>query len=161
GDIGAKDRPVVADPTPLPGADYVQIESTYGDRDHKPQEESLAELLSILEGVDRGQNVAVIPAFPLGRTQELLYRINGWKSAGKLRDLTVYVDSPLATRVTAIFRGNPGAFDEDAKGLLQHGDDPFDFEGLHYVGSADESEKLSTTAHHAAFVASSGMCQSG
>jgi metallo-beta-lactamase family protein len=161
GDIGSPGRPVVADPTPFPSADYVQIESTYGDRDHKSQEDSIAELHRILAEADQGNGIVVIPAFALGRTQELLYHINGWKEHGQLKDLKVYVDSPLATRVTTIFRGNPGIFDADAKGLLKHGDDPFQFEGLHYVGSHEESERLSHEATRAVFIASSGMCQSG
>lgn len=161
GDVGAPHRPVVADPTPFPVADYVQVESTYGDRDHKSPEASLAELLEVLESAVRGEGVVVVPAFALGRTQDLLYHINRWKAEGRLAGLKVYVDSPLATRITSIFRGNTAAMDDDVKGLLRRGDDPFDFEGLHFVSSHAESERLTREATKAVFIASSGMCQSG
>lgn len=161
GDVGAPHRPVVADPTPFPRADFVQIESTYGDRDHKSGEASLAELLEILESADRGEGIVVVPAFALGRTQDLLYHINGWKNQGKLARLKVYVDSPMATKLTAVFQGNTAVYDDDAKGLLRRGDDPFDFEGLSFVSSHVESERLTREATNAVIIASSGMCQSG
>lgn len=161
GDVGAPGRPIVADPTPFPAADYVQIESTYGDRDHKSLDESLKELLAVLEGAVESHGVVLIPAFALGRTQDILYHVNRWKAQGRLGGLEVYVDSPLATRLTAVFRGNTSVFDEDAKGILKRDEDLFDFPGLRYVSSPMESERLSREATGAVIVASSGMCQSG
>jgi metallo-beta-lactamase family protein len=161
GDIGAKNRPVVADPTPFERADYVQMEGTYGDRDHRAHEASLKELQEVLERTQKDRGVALVPAFALGRTQDLLYHLNTWKNAGRFEDLPVYVDSPLATRLTHVFQGNPQALDDDAKALLKRGDDPFDFPGLTFVTSPAESERVGREAAGALIIASSGMCQSG
>jgi metallo-beta-lactamase family protein len=161
GDVGAPGRPVVADPTPFADADWVQIESTYGDRDHKGHEQSLAELLGVLESAVRDQGVVLVPAFALGRTQDLLWHLNRWKGEGRLKDLAVYVDSPLAIRLTQVFRHSPGAMDDDAKALFRAGDDPFEFPGLRFVADARESESLTHEARGALIIASSGMCQGG
>lgn len=161
GDVGSPGRPVVADPTPFPAADYVQIESTYGDRDHKSPEASLRELLALLESAERGEGTVVVPAFALGRTQDLLWHINRWKLEGKLAGLSVYVDSPMATRLTSVYRQNTGIMDDDVKGLLARDDDPFDFPGLHFVPSHEESQRLAHRAVRSVLIASSGMCQGG
>lgn len=161
GDVGASHRPVVPDPTPFERADYVQIEATYGDRDHREPGASLAELSGLLEEVERDRGVVLVPAFALGRTQDLLYHLNAWKNAGRFRDLAVYVDSPLATRLTHVFRAHPEALDDDATALVRRGDDPFDFPGLSLVTSPAESERIGHEAHGAMIIASSGMCQGG
>ena len=161
GDIGMRGRPVVADPTPFDRLDWLQMESTYGDRDHKGGEATLEEFRGILEGALADGGNVVIPAFSLGRTQEVLYHLNALVGAGRLKGLKVYVDSPLSTRVTEVFRKNPAAFDEDAKGLLARGDDPFEFDGLRFVRDARESEELSRTARRSVIIAASGMCQGG
>jgi len=161
GDVGAKGRPVVADPSPFAKADCVQVEATYGDRDHRDGEASLAELLGILEKAVETRGIVLVPAFALGRTQDLLYHVNLWKNAGKLKNLAVYVDSPLAIKITQVFRGQPGAMDDDVKALLSRGDDPFTFEGLTFVTSHDASERLPREAHGAMIIASSGMAQGG
>jgi len=161
GDVGHKGRPVVADPTPFPQADFVQVESTYGDRDHRSGEASVEELLGILEGAVEHRGVVLVPAFALGRTQDLLYHVNGWKSAGRLKDLAVYVDSPLAIKLTQVFRNQPGGMDDDVKALAARGDDPFTFEGLTFVTDHQASERLSHEAQSALIIASSGMCQGG
>lgn len=161
GDVGAHKRPVVPDPTPFEHADVVQVESTYGDREHRPPAESLKELQGVLEAAEKDGGVVLVPAFALGRTQDLLYHMNLWKNAGRFRDLPVFVDSPLATRLTEVFRHSPEALDDDATRLLQRGDDPFDFPGLTFVRSPAESERIRREAHHALLIASSGMCQGG
>lgn len=161
GDVGCRGRPVVADPTPFPEADVLQVECTYGDRDHRTGEASLAELRGILEHAVAEQGVVLVPAFALGRTQDLLYHVNAWKEAGLLRQLAVYVDSPLAVRITQVFRGQTGSMDEDTKALLSRGDDPFTFEGLELVTEAEHSERLAASARGALIIASAGMCQGG
>jgi metallo-beta-lactamase family protein len=161
GDVGCKGRPVVADPTPFPQADCVQVESTYGDRDHRSGEATVEELLGILESALQERGVVLVPAFALGRTQDLLYHVNAWKSAGRLKDLAVYVDSPLAIRITQVFRNQPGAMDDDVKALLARGDDPFTFAGLRFVTDHQESEKLAHEVRGALIISSSGMCQGG
>ncbi len=161
GDVGAPGRPVVADPTPFGAVEYVQVESTYGDRDHRSVKESLDEFERIVLEAEGGNGVVLVPAFSLGRTQDILYHVNRLKEAGRLPRLRVYLDSPLATKLMSVYRGNEGIFDDDARGLLRRGDDPFDFEGLHVVSDARESERLTREAHGAMIVAASGMCQGG
>ena len=161
GDVGAHERPVVPDPTPFEHADLVQVESTYGDRDHRPPAESLKELQGVLEAALKDGGVVLVPAFALGRTQDLLYHLNAWKNAGRFTDMPVYVDSPLATRLTDVFRHQPEALDDDATALVKRGDDPFDFPGLKFVTSPAESERIRRESHHALIIASSGMCQAG
>ena len=161
GDVGAPGHAVVADPTPFDGADYVQVESTYGDRDHREYGDSVKEFGAILEEADRGAGNVLIPAFALGRTQEVLYHVAALKAAGRLRDLPVYVDSPLATRLTEAYRRNPASFDDDTKRMLKAGHDPFAFPGLRFVGSHQESLELARTAKGALIVAGSGMAQGG
>jgi metallo-beta-lactamase family protein len=137
------------------------VECTYGDRDHRAAPASLTELLGILEQAVATGGVVLVPAFALGRTQDLLYHLNGWKGAGLLRGLSVYVDSPLAVRITQVFRGQTGAMDEDTKALLRHGDDPFTFPGLEMVTDVEQSERLASDARGALIIASAGMCQGG
>jgi metallo-beta-lactamase family protein len=161
GDVGAPGHAVVADPTPFPSADYVQVETTYGDRDHRPYDDSVEEFAAILEEAERGPGNVIVPAFALGRTQEVLYHVAVLKTAGRLRRLRVYVDSPLATRLTEAYRRNPASFDDDARRLLRTGHDPFAFPDLHFVGSHQESQELARTARGALIVAGSGMAQGG
>jgi metallo-beta-lactamase family protein len=161
GDVGARGRPIVDDPHPFRAADAVQVETTYGDREHASQEKSLAALLAVLEDVEGSEGVAIVPAFALGRTQDVLWHVNAWKAKGRLRNLTVYVDSPLASRLTRVFRGNPGIWDDAARARARAGDDPFDFPGLRVVSDWRESENVTHEAKGALIVASSGMCQSG
>jgi metallo-beta-lactamase family protein len=161
GDVGAPGRAVVADATPFREADYLQVESTYGDREHRSYDASVKELVSILEEVEGGKGNVLVPAFAIGRTQDVLWHVAVLKSQGRLRRLRVYVDSPLATRVTEVYRRNPAAFDEDAKRLLAGGTDPFDFEGLEFVRDPRESRRLTEDARGALIIAASGMCQGG
>jgi metallo-beta-lactamase family protein len=161
GDIGAKDRPVVDDPHPFERVDWLQMESTYGDRDHRTKEATVDEFRRILDkAVGDGGNV-LIPAFSLGRTQDILWHLNDLKGRGHLKGLRVYVDSPLATRLTEVYRKNPAAFDGAARERLAKGDDPFEFEGLRFVRDFKESAELTRSAKGCAIIASSGMCQSG
>ncbi len=161
GDVGSPGRPIVSDPTPFGPLDYLQVESTYGDRDHRSIEQSIEEFNAIAMEADKNTGVVLVPAFSLGRTQDILYYLNALKNAGQLPRLEVYVDSPLATRLTTVFRQNPESFDDDTKGMLKHGDDPFDFPGLHIVTDPRESDRISREAHCALIISASGMCQNG
>jgi metallo-beta-lactamase family protein len=137
------------------------VETTYGDRDHKTQGDSIAELEQILEGAVADGGVVLLPAFALGRTQDVLYHVNAMKEAGRLKDLDVYVDSPMATKLTSVFRGSQGFYDEEARTLLRHGDDPLTFEDLRFVGDWRESERIGREARRALIISASGMCQGG
>ncbi len=165
GDIGNVDQPIIRDPHLLTDADYVVMESTYGDRDHEPPEsytEALADIIS--DTFARGGNV-VIPAFAVGRTQELLYFMREMKEQGLVKnapDFTVCVDSPLARAATQIFSGDlHGYLDEEAIQVLQSGSNLFTFPGLKLVESSDESKALNLDQSSKVIISASGMCDAG
>ncbi len=166
GDIGNKNQPLLRDPSLTKDADYVVMESTYGDRYH-PQSKGdyVAELTSILqETFDRGGNV-VIPSFAVGRTQELLYFLRKIK-VGKLikghDDFLVYVDSPMAVEATGIFQENRWeCFDEEAMELVQANINPISFAGLRLSITSDESKQINFDETPKVIISASGMCEAG
>ena len=166
GDIGNLDQPIVRDPQFIGGgADYVVMESTYGDRDHEPPESYTEKLAQIMdETFTKGGNV-VIPSFAVGRTQELLYFIREIKERGLVRsmpDFKVYVDSPLANEATDIYSGDLDGFvDEDAEAILRDGGCMFCFDGLTLSKTLDESKALNTDMTPKVIISASGMCDAG
>ena len=164
GDIGNINQPVIRDPSYLTGADYVVMESTYGDRDHEPVASYEAELAKIIdETFARGGNV-IIPSFAVGRTQELLYFMREMKKEGLVKscpDFTVCVDSPLANEATKIFSGDlHGYLDEEALELVKDGA-LFQFPGLCITESTDESRALNADPTPKVIISASGMCDAG
>ena len=146
GDIGNQNQPLIKDPTYLADADYVVMESTYGDRLHGPRPDYVGELTKILQRTfDRGGNV-VIPSFAVGRTQELLYFIREIKEKGLVKghgNFPVYIDSPLAIEATRIFKDtDPDCFDDETRALLAKGIDPIQFPGLRVSVTSDESRMI-------------------
>ena len=165
GDIGNVDQPIIRDPQLLSEADYVVMESTYGDRDHEPPESYTGALADIIdETFARGGNV-IIPAFAVGRTQELLYFMREMKEKGMVKsapDFTVCVDSPLAREATRIFSGNlHGYLDEEAIAVIQGGQNLFTFPGLRLVESSEESKALNADKSSKVIISASGMCDAG
>ena len=163
GDIGNQNQPLIKDPTYLTDADYVVMESTYGDRLHGPRPDYIGELARILQRTfDRGGNV-VIPSFAVGRTQELLYFIREIKEKGLVKghgNFPVYIDSPLAIEATRIFRDtDPDCFDEATRALLAQGIDPIQCPGLRVSVTSDESRMIN--ADREPKVILSGMCEAG
>jgi metallo-beta-lactamase family protein len=161
GDIGQHDKPIIRDPTYFRRADYVIMESTYGDRDHEAKgdiETQLAERVN--SAVDRGGNV-VIPTFAVERAQELMYYISGLVHRKRIPPLPVFVDSPMAVDVTAIYRRHPDAFDQEAFHRICSGDQPFHFPSLQMVRTAEESRAINKLREPAIIMATSGMCTSG
>ena len=165
GDIGNVDQPVIRDPQLLEQADYVVMESTYGDRSHEPPEsytQALAQLID--ETFARGGNV-LIPSFAVGRTQELLYFIREIKNEGLVKsvpDFAVCVDSPLAAEATKVYAGDlRGYLDEEAIALVQGGDDLFTFPGLKLVQTSEESKLLNMDRMPKVIISASGMCDAG
>ena len=165
GDIGNVDQPIIRDPQLLSEADYVVMESTYGDRDHEAPEsytEALADIID--ETFARGGNV-IIPAFAVGRTQELLYFMREMKERGLVKsapDFAVCVDSPLAREATRIFSGDlHGYLDEEAIAVLQGGQNLFTFPGLRLVESSEESKALNLDKSSKVIISASGMCDAG
>ena len=165
GDIGNVDQPIIRDPQFFTGADYVVMESTYGDRNHTEVWSYTGQLAQIIdETLGKGGNV-VIPSFAVGRTQELLYFIREIKDQGlvtSVPDFPVYVDSPLAKSATTIFCGDlRGYLDEDALELVKDGTHMFNFPGLHLTETVDESKSLNEDHTPKVIISASGMCDAG
>ncbi len=168
GDLGNKDMPILKDPIIISDADYLVVESTYGDRlhTHSKGPERIEEFINIItETVAAGGNV-VIPSFAVGRTQEIIYELNKYMDVysdkvNKILDLPVFVDSPLATSATEIFRENLDCYDEEAKEYIANGDNPLDFPTLKFTQSPEESRKLNERNDSIIIISASGMCDAG
>lgn len=159
GDLGQWDVPIIEDPSFIWNADYVFMETTYGDRIHekrKPRKEMLFE--QIISTYKRGGKL-LIPSFALERTQELLYLLSEMKTErADFPDINIYLDSPLAIKVTKVFRDHPELYDEEAR---SRSDKPFDFPGLICTTTAAESMKINASDDPAIVIAGSGMCTAG
>ena len=172
GDLGNNDIPLLASPTMIEDADYLIMESTYGDRLHLRNDEKAETFLDIVsETLDNGGTV-VIPSFAVGRTQEILYELNMIKEERskdekfqeeyeKLMKAPVYVDSPLAISATEIFKENEDLFDDETKEIMKRGDNPLEFSGLKFTRTADESKALNESDEPAIIISASGMCEVG
>lgn len=163
GDIGNINQPLIKDPLPTDTADYVIMESTYGDRTHNAPPDYVAELAAVIaKTLERGGNL-VIPSFAVGRTQELLYFIREIKERHLIgHDFPVYVDSPLAIEATSIFNKNVrSCFDEEAMELVNAGINPIRFSNLHLAVSSDESKAINFDAQPKVIISASGMCEAG
>ncbi|PRR78646.1 Ribonuclease [Clostridium liquoris] len=161
GDLGNKGLPILKDPTFIDYADYVIMETTYGNKLHENINNNLKELVDIIKlTFKRGGNV-VIPSFAVGRTQEVLYALNKYVENDMLRNIKVYVDSPLASEATEIYNKFTKYYDDEASSLLESGDNPFEFDGLTFTKSPEESVKINKIKSGAIIISASGMCESG
>jgi len=166
GDIGMMHRPILRDPTIIKKADYVIMETTYGNRIHEKNESSINKLIDIIvTTAKRGGNV-IIPAFAVGRTQELIYELNRfYEDDTEYRDildkLFVYVDSPMAITTTEVFRKNVQVFDEETQNYIISGDNPLDFRNLRFTRTSEESKALNIDAQPKIIISASGMCEAG
>ncbi len=160
GDIGQPGQRIIRDPEYIREADYVCMEATYGNRLHKNKDETIIEFLSILkEAKERRANV-IIPTFAIERTQELIYELNLFYESKVIEGLPVYLDSPMAIEATKVFRQFPGFYDEDARRLIEKGDDPFNFSEFKAIQNAEESRRL-VSKKGVVIMAGSGMCTGG
>ncbi|MBL4938031.1 MBL fold metallo-hydrolase [Clostridium sp. YIM B02515] len=161
GDLGNKNLPIIKDPTYIDSADYVIMETTYGDRIHEKIENEFEQLVKIIRTTfKRGGNV-IIPSFAVGRTQEVLYVLNKYIETEKLKDIEVYVDSPLAHASTKIFEKYSEVYDDEAKKILKSGNNPLYFEGLKFSESPEESARINKIQSGAIVISASGMCEAG
>ncbi|MBA7572434.1 Ribonuclease [subsurface metagenome] len=161
GDIGRPNKPILNGPTLFDEADYVIVESTYGDRLLERPEGAANQLAEAINTtVKRGGNI-VIPSFALERSQELLYYLSKFRLEGRIPHLKVFVDSPMAVEVTGVFERHPELFDEEMKKLLRQQKSPFDFPGLNLVGTVDESKAINHMDGSVIIIAGSGMCTGG
>jgi metallo-beta-lactamase family protein len=162
GDIGPRNRPLLNDPAPPKGVDAVVMETTYGDRDHRPLKASVEEFYDAINtAADRGGNI-IIPTFALERAQELLFFLReGMESDTLSSMLQVFLDSPMAISATKLFQRHREAMKPELSQMLKRGDDPFNLPGLHYVAETSESINLNRIRAGAVLMAGSGMCTGG
>lgn len=162
GDIGRPNRPILRDPMPMPEMDYLICESTYGDKDHESAPAESGRFLDIIKKtcLDKGGKL-IIPAFSVGRTQEIVYMLDRMETEGELPRIPVYVDSPLAVNATQVFGSHPECFDNDLNQYLLIDDNPFGFNRLTYVRSVDLSKSLNNSDEPCIIISSSGMMNAG
>ncbi|NLR62088.1 MBL fold metallo-hydrolase [Chitinophaga polysaccharea] len=162
GDIGRYNDAILKSPATFPQADYILIESTYGSTLHADAAPADDELLRyIRETCVEKRGKLIIPAFSVGRTQELLYALNNAQLRGALPKVDIFVDSPLSTEATAVTKAHPEVFNKDVANILKTDDDPFDFPGLRYIKSVDESKALNFRKEPCVIISASGMAEAG
>jgi metallo-beta-lactamase family protein len=162
GDLGQPDRPILRDPTPIDDTDILFIESTYGNRLHKSQGATLEELAEVVDttlNVKRGN--VIVPAFAVGRTQEILYHLHRLTRQGGLHDLKIFVDSPMASKATRITQKHFELFDKQARDLVDWHEAGSNQPYLHFTASVDESKALNQIHSGAIIISASGMCNAG
>jgi len=164
GDIGRPGIPIIRDPVaPVEGCEVLIMESTYGNRLHPPYPESEKELQRIVnETIERGGSL-LIPAFAVGRTQQIVYALHKLVIDGAIPEVPIYVDSPLATRTTEIFRLHPEVYDAEIRAFIYNNGhaNPFGFDNMHYTQSVEESKALNELKRPAVIVSASGMMEGG
>ena len=160
GDLGSP-QPLIRPPARLSGADSLIIESTYADRDHPHLENVRGRLKGFIEDIHHQRSKLVIPAFSVGRTQNILYYLNDLVERGQIPRTPVYVDSPLSTKATAIYASHPECFDATSRELVRQGSDPLRFPGLNFTESVAESMALNTRPGPMIIMSASGMCEAG
>ncbi len=161
GDLGQSDQPILNDPFEIMDADFLFIESTYGNRQHRTFEESKAELLEAIQYAVAHNEKVIIPAFALERTQEILYLLGEFYRAGQLPNIPVYLDSPLAIKATEVFRKNKKYYDEAARSIVEQGFDPFGMPNLRLTPSTAQSMKINQVDGPAIIISANGMCTAG
>jgi metallo-beta-lactamase family protein len=161
GDVGRPDRPIVHDPTLIGEADYILIESTYGDRVHQGPEDTKKMIAEVINSTKKAGGNIIVPSFALERSQELLYYINELLLADAIPQLKVFLDSPMAARITKVFQKHRELFDEEMTEFVRHNESPFDFPGLKMVGTSDESKAIRRMKGTVMVIAGSGMCTGG
>jgi len=161
GDIGRPDRPIVCDPTVFDRADYVLIESTYGDRVHKDTEDIKRLIGKVINSTKKAGGNIIVPSFALERSQEVLYYINELLLENIIPRLMVFLDSPMAAKVTEVFQHHPELFDEEMAEFVNQHKSPFNLPGLKVVGSSEESKAINHIRGTVMVIAGSGMCTGG
>ncbi len=161
GDVGRWDRPILTDPTLFSQADYVTVESTYGDRLHDKETDVDDTLAEVINQTEKAGGNIVIPSFALERAQEILYRLNRLFIQNRIPRLMVFVDSPMAASVTQIFERHPELFDKETSEFLRENGSPFNFPNLRLVKTVDESKTINYIKGTVVIIAGSGMCTGG
>ena len=162
GDLGRKGKPIIKDPVQTPDPDYLVLESTYGNRLHEPSGEVLEKLASAVnDTVSRGGKL-IIPAFAIERTQDIVFYLHLLVDAKSIPEIPIYVDSPMATNATTIYKIHPECYDaETHEAFIKHHKNPFGFNALRYIEGVDESKALNDMKEPMIIISSSGMCEAG
>src|SRR6267142_3285487 len=161
GDLGRRHTAIIRDPTVLTDADYVLIESTYGGREHEPEEQAVAVLAETVNAVHDAGGVLLVPSFAIGRTQDLIWELDQLLAAQRIPHLPLFLDSPMASKATDIYRRHREYFDEETRKLLDSGDDPIDYHGAVITNDAADSKKIESSPRPYMVVASNGMLTGG
>lgn len=166
GDLGVMDRPILRNPTIIKKADYVIMETTYGNRLHPKNSMDVKKLMDIIRKTAKRGGTTVIPSFAVGRTQELIYELNRVYDSDSeyhkdFENIMVYVDSPMATTATEVFKKNAQVFDDETKAYIMKGDNPLDFKNLKFTRTSEESMWLNTDNEPKVIISASGMCEAG
>jgi len=162
GDLGRKNLPILRDPEPIPQVDYLVMESTYGNRLHDPIESATEKLAQIVSQTAAQMGKIIIPAFAVERTQEIVYILHLLSDQGRIPKIPVYVDSPMATNATSIFRVHQECYDEEIRqAFIDHHKNPFGWSDLTYVTATEDSKRLNSLKGPAVIISASGMCESG
>ena len=161
GDLGQPNQPILRHYEYPQGADIVLIESTYADRLHPSSEDVEGRLKGYIDDIVQQRSKLIIPAFSVGRTQQILYYLNRLLAAGRIRQVPVYIDSPLSQKATAIYEKHTGCYNDDAMRLLNSGVNPLTFPGMQFVETPQQSMSLNELRGPMVIVAASGMCEGG
>ena len=161
GDLGRADMPILRDPHQVTAVDILITESTYGGRKHDSMLDVEESLASFVSAVARRKGKIIIPSFAVGRTQRIIYELHKLMRDGLVKEMPIFIDSPLAISATEIFRRHPECFDDEMNALLRRDDDPLGFSRVRYVKKADESKKLNRMSGPMIIVSASGMCEAG
>jgi metallo-beta-lactamase family protein len=161
GDLGRPKMPILRDPEFVGDVDVLVSESTYGGKLHDPPQEMKSKLEEVLKrAIDRGGKV-IVPAFSVGRTQDLVYLLHQLWDEGRLPKIPIYVDSPLSVNATEVFKRHPECYDEETRYHLQTHENPFGLRTMKYISSAEESKQLNELTEPCMIIAASGMCEAG
>jgi metallo-beta-lactamase family protein len=161
GDLGRPNTPIIRDPTPLVQADYVLVESTYGGREHEPGDEAIRILAETIRMVDEAHGVLLVPSFAIGRTQEIVWQLDRMIERGEIPLLPLYLDSPMASKATDVYRHHPEYFDEETRSLLQTEGSPLDYPKQIVTNTIKQSQAIANSARPYMIVASNGMLTGG
>ena len=161
GDLGRPGAPILRDPTILTEADYVVVESTYGGREHEPSEEATRTLAEAVREVDKADGVLLVPSFAIGRTQELVFELDRLIEAGEIPTLPLFLDSPMASKASDIYRRHPEMYDEETAKLLASGDTPLDYPDQRITNDVRQSKAIARSPRPYMIIASNGMLTGG
>ncbi len=161
GDLGRDGSPILRDPTPITHADAVVVESTYGNREHAPHDEAIDELVAAIAEVAEDEGVLLVPAFAIGRTQEVIWVLDDLVRSGRIPRIPLYLDSPMASKATTVYVDHPETYDAETADLLRSGDSPLDYPGQQFTDTVEESKSIRHAKRPMMVVASSGMLTGG